>query len=219
MAEIRVLIADDHAVLRSGLTLLINTQSDMKVIGEAGDFRTTREKVLELHPDVVTLDLSMPGGDAVRLIEGLTKETPDSRLLVLTMHDDASMFRMAIAAGAAGYIVKSAADTELLTAIRTVAAGRSFVSLPGNTVPSGPESPPVLETFEQEALNSLSTREREVLTLVAAGHTNQAIADRLYLSVKTVESYRSRLMTKLNLGTRAELTQFALRLGLLQSES
>ncbi len=218
MAEIRVLIADDHAVLRSGLKLLINTQTDMKVIGEAGDFRTTREKVFELHPDVVTLDLSMPGGDAVRLIQDLTNEVPETRLLILTMHDDASMFRTAFAAGAAGYIVKSAADTELLTAIRTVAAGRSFVSLPGNAVPSGPKSPPVLEAYEQEALNSLSTREQEVLTLVAQGHTNQAIADRLYLSVKTVESYRSRLMTKLNLGTRAELTQFALKLGLLQSE-
>ena len=218
MAEIRVLNADDHAVLRSGLKLLINTQSDMKVGGEASDCSSTREKVLELHPDVVTLDLSMPGGDAVRLIESLTKETPETKLLILTMHDDASIFRMAIAAGAAGYIVKSAADTELLTAIRTVAAGRSFVSLPGNAGLSGPESHPALEAYEQEALNSLSTREREVLTLVAQGHTNQAVADRLYLSVKTVESYRSRLMAKLNLGTRAELTQFALKSGLMQAE-
>lgn len=218
MAEIRVLIADDHAVLRSGLKLLINTQTDMKVIGEAGDFRTTREKVLELHPDVVTLDLSMPGGDAVRMIEDLTKEVPETQLLILTMHDDASMFRMAFAAGAAGYIVKSAADTELLTAIRTVAAGRSFVSLPGNAGLPRPDSPPVQEAYDHAALNLLSTREHEVLTLVAQGHTNQAIADRLYLSVKTVESYRSRLMAKLNLGTRAELTQFALKHGLLQSE-
>lgn len=218
MSEIRVLIADDHAVLRSGLKLLINTQSDMKVIGEAGDFRTTREKVLELHPDVVTLDLSMPGGDSVRLIESLRSEAPDSRLLILTMHDDASMFRMAIAAGAAGYIVKSAADTELLTAIRTVAAGRSFVSLPGNAGMSGSGSPPIQDAYDHAALGSLSTRENEVLTLVAQGHTNQAIADRLFLSVKTVESYRSRLMAKLNLNTRAELTQFALKLGLLQPE-
>lgn len=218
MTEIRVLIADDHAVLRSGLKLLINSQTDMKVIGEAGDIRTTREKVLELHPDVVTLDLSMPGGDAVPLIEDLTIAVPDSRLLVLTMHDDASMFRTAIAAGAAGYIVKSAADTDLLTAIRTVAAGRSFMSLPGNVGLSGRESAQLLEVYEQESLNSLSTREHEVLKLVAQGHTNQAIADRLYLSVKTVESYRSRLMAKLNLATRAELTQFALKCGLLQPE-
>jgi two-component system, NarL family, response regulator NreC len=218
MTEIRLLIADDHAVLRSGLKLLINTQADMQVIGEAGDFQAAREKALELHPDVVTLDLSMPGGDGVRLIAELTRLLPETRLLVLTMHDDASMFRAAFAAGAAGYIVKSAADTELLNAIRTVAAGRSFVSLPGNADLGTPQVPAVQDSRDQAALESLSTREHEVLTLVAQGHTNQAIADRLFLSVKTVESYRSRLMTKLNLETRAELTQFALKHGLLQPE-
>ena len=103
MTEIRVLIVDDHAVLRSGLKLLINTQDDMKVVGEAGDINSTQEKIIELRPDVVTLDLSMPGGDAVRLIEKLTRNVPATRLLILTMHDDASMFRAAIAAGAAGY--------------------------------------------------------------------------------------------------------------------
>jgi len=218
MHEIRVLIADDHAVLRAGLKLLINTQSDMKVIGEAGDFRMTREKSVELCPDVVTLDLSMPGGDPVRVIEDLTKQLPQTRLLVLKMHDDASMFRAAFTAGAAEYIVKSAADTELLTAIRTVAAGRSFVSLPGNAGLQPPDSTPPGDADDQAALKSLSARELEVLTLVAQGHTNQAIADRLFLSVKTVESYRSRLMAKLHLGTRAELTQFALKHGLLDPQ-
>ncbi|MBL8817100.1 MAG: response regulator transcription factor [Planctomyces sp.] len=216
MSEIRVLIADDHAVLRSGLRLLINTQPDMKVVGEAGDFAETRQQIRSLAPDVVTLDLSMPGGDPVRVIEELTRELPTTRILILTMHDDASMFRAVFAAGAAGYIVKSSADTELLNAIRAVAVGRSFVSLPGNSVPSAVESSPVLEPFEQRALQSLSKRELEVLTLVAQGHTNQAIANRLYLSVKTVESYRSRLMTKLELRNRAELTQFAMKTGLLQ---
>lgn len=216
MSEIRVLIADDHAVLRSGLKLLINTQADMKVVGEAGDFGSAQQQVLALNPDVVTLDLSMPGGDPVRFIEKLTAEQPTTRILILTMHDDASMFRTAFAAGAAGYIVKSSADTELLTAIRAVAAGRSFVSLPGNAVPSVPAFSSALEEFEQQALKSLSKRELEVLTLVAQGHTNQAIADRLYLSVKTVESYRSRLMTKLNLKSRADLTQFAIKSGLLR---
>jgi two-component system response regulator NreC len=218
MDEIQVLIADDHAVLRSGLKLLINTQSDMKVIGEAGDFRTTREKSVELHPDVVTLDLSMPGGDSISVIEDLTKHLPETRLLILTMHDDASMLRAAFAAGAAGYIVKSAADTELLTAIRAVAAGRSFVSLPGNAELPLPDGQVVEEAHDQAALKSLSTREHEVLIMVAQGHTNQAIADRLFLSVKTLESYRSRLMAKLNLRTRAELTQFALKHGMLEPE-
>lgn len=218
MTEIRVLIVDDHAVLRSGLKLLIDTQADMKVVGEAGDISATHEKIIELRPDVVTLDLSMPGGDAVRLIEQLTRKVPSTRLLVLTMHDDLSMFRAAIAAGAAGYLVKSAADTELLTAIRAVAAGRSFVSLPGNVNLTSPNSPAAEDAFEHAALNTLSTREHEVLKMVAQGHTNQAIADRLFLSVKTVESYRSRLMSKLKLGTRAELTQFALKHRLLQPE-
>ena len=218
MTEIRVLIVDDHAVVRSGLKLLINTQPDMEVVGEAGDMSATLEKIIELSPDVVTLDLSMPGGDPVRLIEELAHRVPEARLLILTMHDDASMFRAVIGAGAAGYLVKSAADTELLTAIRAVAAGRSFVSLPGNANLKLPDSPGTQETLDHVALNSLSAREHEVLTMVAQGHTNQAIADRLFLSVKTVESYRSRLMSKLNLGTRAELTQFALKHRLLQPE-
>ncbi len=218
MAEIRVFIADDHAVLRSGLKLLISTQADMVVVGEAGDFAAACEKIIELRPDVVTLDLSMPGGDAIKVIDDLTRKFPETRLLILTMHDDASMFRAAFAAGAAGYVVKSAADTELLTAIRTVAAGRTFVNLPGN--PGVPVLPTVhdINSFDQKALESLSAREHEVLTLVAQGHTNQAIADRLFLSVKTVESYRSRLMSKLNLSTRADLTQFALKSGLMQME-
>lgn len=218
MTEIRVLIADDHAVLRSGLKLLISTQHDMVVVGEAGDFPTAREKIIELRPNVVTLDLSMPGGDAVKVIEDLTRVLPETRLVILTMHDDASMFRAAFAAGAAGYVVKSAADTELLTAIRTVAAGRTYVNLPGNPGLPLPEASQNINTFDQKALESLSAREHEVLTMVAQGHTNQAIADRLFLSVKTVESYRSRLMSKLNLGTRAELTQFALKSGLMQVE-
>lgn len=216
MTDIRVFIADDHAVLRSGLRLLIGTQPDMKVIGEAGDFLTAHKTIVELLPDVVTLDLSMPGGDALRLIESLSREAPATKLLVLTMHDDASTFRRALVAGAAGYIVKSAADTELLSAIRAVAAGRSFVSLPGNADLPIPGVPASEDAHDRILLQSLSDREREVLTMIAQGHTNKEIADRLFLSVKTVESYRSRLMSKLHLGTRAELTQFALKHGLLK---
>jgi len=138
--------------------------------------------------------------------------------VILTMHDDASMFRAAFAAGAAGYLVKSAADIELLMAIRIVAAGRSYVNLPGKPELPGIASSPNIRDHDHKALESLSAREHEVLTLVAQGHTNQALADRLFLSVKTVESYRSRLMGKLNLPTRAELTQFALKTGLMQMD-
>lgn len=218
MTEIRVLIADDHTLMRSGLRMLMNTQSDLVVIGEAGDFPATREQIALLLPNVVTLDLSMPGGDAVQEIKKLAREFPEVRILVLTMHDDSSMLQAVFSAGAAGYLVKSAADTELLTAIRTVAAGRSYINLPGNPGVPVPGRGLPLDSEDRKALESLSTRENEVLAFVAQGHTNQAIADRLFLSVKTVESYRSRLMTKLNLGSRAELTQFAVRTGLLQSQ-
>lgn len=218
MSEIRVLIADDHTLMRSGLKMLISTQPDLIVVGEAGDFPTARERIVELHPHVVTMDLSMPGGDAVHEIKELARDFPDVRILVLTMHDDSTMLQAVFSAGATGYLVKSAADTELLTAIRTVAAGRSYINLPGNPGVPVPRSGFLLDSEDRKSLESLSARENEVLAFVAQGHTNQAIADRLFLSVKTVESYRSRLMTKLNLGSRAELTQFAVRTGLLQSQ-
>ncbi|MFO0868667.1 MAG: response regulator transcription factor [Pirellulales bacterium] len=212
MAKIRVLIADDHAVLRSGLRLLIGTQPDLEVVGEAGDWTATLDGLARTRPDVVTLDLTMPGGSGFRLIETIVREYPRVKVLVLTMHDDPAYFRMALAAGAAGYVVKHSADTELLTAIRTVAAGRPYArvsldaprALPTSGGPSG-----------RAAVDDLSQREREVFLLVAQGHTSQAIADKLLVSVKTIESYRARLLTKLGLKTRAELTQLALELGLI----
>lgn len=217
MPKTRVLIADDHAVLRTGLRLLINTQPDMEVVGEAGTFAETMDAVATLRPDVATIDLTMPGGTGIRLIESLSKASPATRLLVLTMHDDPAYFRLAMAAGAAGYVMKKSADTELLTAIRTVAGGRSFAQVDLATTVF---SKPLSKEGEQKRalLDQLSEREREVFTLVVKGHTNQAIADKLLLSVKTVESYRARLMTKLGLKNRAELTQLALELGLLGGE-
>jgi len=217
MPKTRVLIADDHAVLRTGLRLLINTQPDMEVVGEAGTFAETMDAVASLRPDVATIDLTMPGGTGIRLIESLSKASPTTRLLVLTMHDDPAYFRLAMAAGAAGYVMKKSADTELLTAIRTVAGGRSFAQVDLATTVF---SKPLSKEGEQKraVLDQLSEREREVFTLVVKGHTNQAIADKLLLSVKTVESYRARLMTKLGLKNRAELTQLALELGLLGGE-
>ncbi|MCA9093768.1 MAG: response regulator transcription factor [Planctomycetaceae bacterium] len=214
----RVLIADDHAMLRAGLKMLIETQSDLAVVGEVGDFQSISERLAALAPDVLLMDLTMPGGNGVKWIERICKDHPQVRLLVLTMHDDPAYFRLALAAGAAGYMVKSAADSELLNAIRTVAAGRVYAQLqferrmdsdPFLKLPADPNRTP---------LETLSSREREVLDLLAIGHTNQEIADKLYLSVKTVESYRARLMTKLGLKTRAELTQFAMNLGILNVE-
>lgn len=221
MSKIRVLVADDHAVLRSGLRLLINTQSDMEVVGEAGTFAETLEAVRKIRPDVISLDLEMPGGTGTKLIETLTQEFPQIRVLVLTMHHDPTYFRLAMAAGAAGFVMKKSADSDLLTAIRTVAHGRTYaqVDLQNESAPSSPIGLPLKHLEASKALDALSEREREVFDLVVRGHTNQAIADRLYLSVKTVESYRSRLMSKLGLQNRAELTQFAMELGLLAPDS
>lgn len=220
MGKIRVLVADDHAVLRTGLRLLIQTQNDMEVVGEAGSFTETLDAVRRTNPDVVSLDLEMPGGTGTKLIETLTREFPNVRLVVLTMHHDPTYFRLALAAGAAGFVMKKSADSELLTAIRTVAKGRTYAQVElGGTPPSRPVDHSAKQSAAATALDTLSEREREVFDLVARGHTNQAIADKLFLSVKTVESYRARLLAKLGLKNRAELTQFALELGILTPDS
>lgn len=220
MAKIRIVLADDHAVLRSGLRLLIHTQPDMEVVGEAGDFGETLRVCEQLQPDVVTLDLNMPGGTAGRTITEILHVCPEAHVLVLTMHDDPAYLRAALAAGAQGYVVKKAADTELLSALRAVAQGRAFVDVdiakgqPADVLVQPEGKPGAAAT----PLESLSQREHEVLKLVAEGYTNQTIADKLFLSVKTVESYRARLMSKLGLRSRADLTRFALDVGILTSD-
>jgi two-component system response regulator NreC len=216
MSKIRVLVADDHAVLRSGLKLLINSQKDMQVVGEAGSHDEALQKTRELRPDILILDLTMPGGTGAWVIGTLANECPTTRVVVLTMHDDAAYFRVVMAAGAFGYVAKKSADTELLDAIRCVAKGRIYTQV---QLAAASDRPPVemgaTPTGATNLLESLSEREREVLVLVAQGNTNQAVADKLVLSVKTVESYRARLMSKLGLRNRAELTQLAIESGLL----
>jgi two-component system, NarL family, response regulator NreC len=216
MTKIRILVADDHAVLRAGLRLLINTQSDMEVLGEAADFPQALQMTRAAHPDVLLLDLTMPGGNGFQVIERLSQEHSQTRVLVLTMHDDASYLQAALAAGAAGYVGKKVADSELLSAIRAVAQGRAFVDLHMSR-PSVPKARDNKSASGTPAKNGapLSQREREVLELLAQGHTNQAVADRIFLSVKTVEGYRARLMQKLGLSSRADLTRYAVEMGLL----
>lgn len=215
MSKIRVLVADDHAVLRAGLKLLINTQPDLEVVGEASDHRQALEQALALKPDVLSLDMSMPAGNGIQVIQTLARECPQVRVLVLTMHDEPAYFRMALASGAMGYVCKKAADSELLTAIRQVAKGKVYTQLE-LSMDNSSQFPPSGASSARSPLEQLSEREQEVLQFLAGGFTNQAIADRLLLSVKTVESYRARLMTKLQMHSRAELTQFALESGLLQ---
>jgi two-component system, NarL family, response regulator NreC len=209
---IRVLVVDDHAVLRAGLRMLIGAQVDMDVVAEAADGEEAVRKAVESRPDVVLMDLTMPGGGGVRVIERLRQECPSSRVLVLTMHDVPAYLRSALAAGAVGYVVKSAADSELLSAIRAVYRGRTVLdpelaaSVLQNAVGRRPASGP--------GAGLLSPREREVLDLIARGYTNQQIADRFGLSVKTIETHRSRLVEKLGLRSRAELVRYALDSGL-----
>jgi two-component system, NarL family, response regulator NreC len=219
--KIRVLIADDHAVLRAGLTLLIKAQSDMEVVGQAANGPDTVRGVQTTTPNVVLLDLSMPGASSKQTIEQLGRVAPGSRVLVLTMHDDPAYLRAALLAGASGYIVKKAADVELLTAIRAVHQGRTFVDLtrpaepaPAREVRRVPrDSPPHGHT------RPLSRRETEVLRLLAQGHTNNEAADHLAVSVKTIETHRRRLSDKLGLKGRAELFRFAVEVGLLDGDT
>lgn len=217
--KIRIVLVDDHAVLRAGLTALLNAEADMAVIGEAGDGITSLRVVADQQPDVVLLDINMPQMSGLEALTQLRQVAPQSRILVLTMHDDQTYLRQVLAQGGAGYVLKQAADSELLTAIRTVYHGGAFLHpahaqalLSPDTTTTGPQA----TTNGDLAL--LSEREVEVLKLIALGHSNKEIAEMLYLSVKTVETYKARIMEKLDLNSRASLVRFALNQGLLTAD-
>ena len=221
MPKIRVLIADDHAVLRAGLKLLINARPDMEVVGEAGDGPATVRSAQATAPHVVLLDLTMPGARFTQTIAQLARVAPGSRVLVLTMHDDSAYLQAALQAGASGYIVKKAADVELLTAIRAVHHGRTFVDL---TRPDEQALGPEVRHVSRDSPaggqpRPLSPREAQVLRLLAQGHTNQQAADHLAVSVKTIETHRKRLSDKLGLKSRAQLFRFAVEVGLLDGDA
>jgi len=217
MTKLRIVIADDHSVLRSGLKMLLESQSDMEVVGEAYDTSSALRVVQKCVPDVMTVDLSMPGGNGFELLRKLKELSPSTRFVVLTMHDDPAYFRASVAAGADGFVLKKAADSELMTAIRSATQGEFYTSADWSldSVSHDSIEAPVGTT---PSVRSLSEREREVLTLVAQGMTNQQIADMFTLSVKTVESYRARLMRKLGIHSRAELVRFALEVGVLHRD-
>jgi len=219
MTPIRVVIADDHAILRAGLKMLLSTQEDILVVGEAPDGTATVEAVERLQPDVVLLDISMPGLRSVEVTRRIAECSPHTKILVLTMHDDVGYLQQLFEAGARGYLVKNAADAELLRAIRAVHEGRRYVdpALAGEVASQLWGTPEHHEPKEQDT--PLSEREREVLEYIAKGYTNKETASLLHVSVKTVESYRMRLMRKLGLRTRAELVRYAARIGILDSVS
>ena len=212
-----VFIADDHAVLRVGLRMLIDGQPDMQVIGEAPDGPSAERGILETNPDVALMDITMPGRDGIETIASILKQRPRIRVLMFTVHDEPGFVRAVLGAGAAGYVEKRAIDTELLVAIRAVAEGRTFMNVthPGLAREAG-NAIGASRAGRSAGAAALSTREREVLQRVAEGHTNREVAEQLGLSIKSVEAYRARLMGKLGLKTRAELVRYTLECGLLR---
>lgn len=216
---IRVYIADDHTVMRGGLTMLIDRQTDMDVVGEADNGIDAERQIVELKPNVAVIDISMPRMGGIEVIPRIREKAPETNVLVLTMHDRIAFLRAALVAGAMGFVIKKAAENELLMAIRTVARGRTFIdtSFDHDEVRELLESGKLRDSGHPvRQLPELSDREAEVLRLVAEGYTNQQVADQIYLSVKTVETYRARLMEKLGLKTRADLVRLALECGILK---
>ncbi|MBP1962151.1 response regulator transcription factor [Paenibacillus aceris] len=215
----KILVVDDHAVVRSGLMMLLHGKHDMEVIGEAADGAEGIQLALLLKPDVVLMDLNMPSGmDGLTATTELRRLMPDLGILILTMHDDDEYLFRAIHVGASGYILKSAPHEELLTAIRSVAEGNAYL-YPTATKRLMNEYIERLKHGEnKDKFESLSEREREVLGLIAKGFSNKEIGEQLIISVKTVESHKSNVMEKLGLKTRPELVKFAVKKGLLNFE-
>lgn len=218
MAKIRVLLADDHGVLRAGLRALLSQQPDMEVVGEAADGLEAVALAERLKPDVVVMDITMPGTGGLEATRRIRERDLPSRVLILTVHAEEQYLLSVLRAGASGYVLKSAADQDLIDAIRTVHRGEAFLYPAAAKVLLEDYLSRVREGSERDRLGGLSEREREVLQLTAEGFTSQEIAERLYLSPKTVDTYRQRIMEKLNLHHRSELIRYALRHGLLQPD-
>lgn len=209
------MLVDDHAVLRAGLRTLLNAEPDMEVVGEAADGKQAVQKVAELEPEVVLMDISMPVLNGLEATRQIRRAHPQVKVLVLTMHDSEEYLFQVLEAGASGYVPKKAADTELINAIRAVYRGEAFL------YPTAAKA--LIQDYlerarageESDSFDRLTEREKEVLKLVAEGYTNQEIAYMLVISVKTVETHRARIMEKLEFRTRAELVRYALNRGLL----
>jgi two-component system, NarL family, response regulator NreC len=205
----RIVIADDHRVVRSGLRMVLNREDDLEVVAEAGNVADARRYVRAHRPDVLILDLNMPGDPSLPAIPAFLADSPDTRVVVLTMQEDPAFARDALRAGASAYVMKEAADDELVQAIRAAASGGTFLNPQLGAriaaAPTEPSGPP----------DDLTEREVEILRLIALGHTNSVIAEQLYLSVRTVESHRAHIQHKIRLTSRAELVHYALEHGLM----
>jgi DNA-binding NarL/FixJ family response regulator len=213
---IRVLLVDDHAIVREGLRAVLSLSPDVTVVGEAGDGREALDKVRESGPDMVIMDVTMPGMDGLEATKRLTRDFPGVKVLVLSQHDSDRYVLPILQAGAAGYVLKRAIGAELMAAIRAVSAGECY--LPPRVAQT------VLEYFrkrpnetqEDEELSPLTEREREILKLVVEGNTSQAIADRLCVSKRTVMCHRANIAAKLGIHNRTELIRYAMRMGIIE---
>ncbi len=216
--KIRVLLVDDHAILRAGLTMLLNGQADMEVVGEASDGLGAVRECQALRPDVAVIDITMPGMNGTEAVRQIRKKNLGVRCLILTMHESEDFLFQALQAGSAGYVLKKAAHTDLIEAIRMVYRGEPFLYPSAVKSLLGDYLGRVNGGRERDSYRGLTERQREVLLLVARGYTNQEIATRLVLSVKTVEKHKAELMARLGLDSRSGLVSYALRNGLLAPE-
>jgi two-component system response regulator NreC len=212
--SIRILIADDHGVLRAGLRSLLNAEPDLEVVAEAADGDDALRLTTELQPDIVLMDISMPGCGGIETTRRVTRACPGVRVLILTVHEDKCVLQEALRAGAAGYILKRAVESELINAIRAVSRGDVYVH-PGVTRALLSDAP-FMPTTTQAPATILTPREIDVLRLIALGHTNRQVAEILTISVRTVESHRANLTHKLELLSRVELVRYAAEHGLLE---
>jgi len=218
--KIRVLLVDDHAIVRAGLRMILASEADMALVGEAADGDTALRLTEETHPDVVVMDISMPGLGGLEGIRRIKDSVPDTRVVVLTMHEDERYFFQALEAGASGYVIKGATPAELLSAIRAVRDGQAYFcpSLAKQMLNDYLRRADAGSEKEKDTLTKLSDREKEVLKLIAEGKTGREIASQLFLSPNTVERHRANIMDKLGLHNRAELIKFAIRKGLVALE-
>ena len=216
MQKIRILLADDHTILRAGLRMMLNAQPDMEVVGEAQDGRQAISEAQRLQPDVVLMDITMPDMNGIDATRQIKRMLPETKVLVLTMHENDEYVFQALRAGAAGYMLKEAADTDLISALRVIQSGQVYLSPMAQSVMVGDYLQRVRTGEEKDSYSSLTEREREILKLVAEGFTNNQIAEKLVISPKTVDTHRTHVMDKLNLHSRAELVKYAMRRGLLE---
>lgn len=213
MSKIRVLIADDHVIVREGLRAILGAQPDIEVVGEASDGEEAVAKAKELHPDIVLMDITMPGMSGLDATRQIKQQSPNVSVLILTMHEGDEYFFKSLDAGASGYFIKGGSSQELISALHSVYQGAVFLFPTMAKKLLGSYLQQVKAGQDKESYDGLTNREREILKLVAEGHTNQEIAELLILSVATVQTHRANIMAKLGLHSRTELIKYAIRQG------